>query len=248
MRPLKTKVFFPPFDLIKEFDLELKNNSFSLKEKDIVVITSKVVALSQNRIMDIKSDEDIGDIVKKESGFAKKHKIHDLYITIKDGYFMPNAGIDRSNIPEGKIVLYPKNIHFWTIDFLKKLKEKYNLKELGLIITDSRCFPLRWGVSGVACGFAGFVGLEDRRGFEDIYGKKLRFTRVNKADMIASSAVLLMGESDEVQPFCIVREAPVIFNDRANSKEVCILDPDECLYSPIYDQEVLAFKNKSKIL
>lgn len=49
------------------------------------------------------------------------------------------------------------------------LMRKHNLKNLGVVATDSHTTPLRWGVTGMAIGLAGVEPLKDIRGEPDLY-------------------------------------------------------------------------------
>jgi F420-0:gamma-glutamyl ligase len=116
------------------------------------------------------------------------------------------------------------------------LKERYGLKNLGIIISDSHCVPLRKGVTGIAIGYAGFKGVRDLRGKKDLYGNKLKVTQQAIADMLATSAHLVMGEADELIPFVLVRNAPVEFTGgRVNPREA-LIPAKKCLYAPLYGQ------------
>jgi len=94
-----------------------------------------------------------------------------------------------------------------------ELKQKYSVKYLGILITDSRTIPLRAGITGVALGYAGFRGIKDYRGRPDIFGRKFKVSRVNVADSLATVAVFVMGEGNEQQPLAIIKKAPVEFNE-----------------------------------
>ena len=47
------------------------------------------------------------------------------------------------------------------------------LKKVGVIITDSKTTPLRWGTSGVAISYSGFSPLKNYIGSPDIFGKEM---------------------------------------------------------------------------
>ena len=93
--------------------------------------------------------------------------------------------------------------------------------------------PLRAGVVGVALGYAGFKGLRDYRGKKDISGRKLKFTQTDVADSLATAAVLAMGEGSERQPLAVITNAPVVFTDRVNKKELLIPLKDD-MYAPLF--------------
>ena len=117
----------------------------------------------------------------------------------------------------------------------KKLRQKYGVMKLGVLITDSRTIPLRTGVTGVALGYAGFRGIKDYRGTPDIFGRKFKFSRTNVADSLAAAAVLVMGEGNEQQPLAIIEKAPIEFCDKIHHKELHI-DIQDDMYRPLFSK------------
>ncbi|KKR42869.1 hypothetical protein A2356_00305 [Candidatus Nomurabacteria bacterium RIFOXYB1_FULL_39_16] len=228
--PIKTRIFREDENLL-EFILQ---NVKRIPESSILVVTSKIVALSEGRVAEFKNTkEKIRQkirLIKKESDFALKTKY--VWLTIKDGMVMANAGVDESNA-DGKIILLPKD-SFQSADLIrKKLKKIFKLKKLGVLITDSRVFPLRAGTVGVALGYAGFKGVRDYRDTPDIFGRILKMSRTDVADSLATSAVLSMGEGKEQQPLALISDAPALFVDKIDKKEL-LIDPKEDLYLPIF--------------
>jgi coenzyme F420-0:L-glutamate ligase len=224
--PIKTRIFRENENLLK-FILQYVKK---ISENSVLVVTSKIVALSEGRVVEFKDKSQKIKLIKQESDFALKTKY--VWLTIKDGMVMANAGIDESNA-DGKIILLPKN-SFKSAEVLrKKLREKFQLKNLGVLITDSRLFPLRSGIVGVALGYAGFKGVRDYRNTPDIFGRILKMSRTDVADSLATSAVLSMGEGKEQQPLALISNAPVLFVDKINKREL-LIDPKEDLYLPIF--------------
>ena len=201
-----------------------------LPEKSILVITSKIVALSEGRTVSVKNKKEKNKIIKQESTFAIKTKL--AWLTIKDDMIMATAGIDESNA-DGKLILLPGDSFTLADSLRKKLIKKFKVKKLGIIITDSRTFPLRAGIVGVALGYAGFHGLRDYRGTKDIFGRVLKMSRTDVADSLATSAVLCMGESKEQTPIAVINNAPVEFVEKINKKELIINLKDD-LYLPLF--------------
>ena len=226
--PIKTRVFQEGDDL---FDF-ITSSFGKLQERLVVVVTSKIVALAEKRtacVGNIKAKE---KLIRRESEVAipTKH----VWLTVKDGMLMASAGIDESNA-NGKLILLPKD-SFKTARFLrKKLRQKYAVKELGVLITDSRTTPLRAGVTGAALGYVGFRGVKDYRGTPDIFGKKFVFSRTDVADSLATAAVLLMGEGNEQQPLALIENAPIEFCDRIDRKELHI-DIQDDMYQPLFSK------------
>ena len=224
IKPVKTRIFKENEDLIKFILFYCPK----IKERDILVITSKIVSLSEGRTVLHKNEKQKINLLKKESTFALKTKY--TWLTVKDGTVMAAAGIDESNA-NGKLILLPKD-SFKAAEFLRKeIKKKFKIKKLGVLITDSRIFPLRAGVTGVALGYAGFKGIRNYIGKKDIFGRRLEMSRTDVADSLATGAVLCMGEGREQQPLAIINDAPVEFIEKVNKKELYI-DPKDDLYLP----------------
>jgi coenzyme F420-0:L-glutamate ligase len=225
--PIKTRIFRENENLLK-FILQYVKR---IPENSILVVTSKIVALSEGRVVEFKNKEQKIKLIKQESDFALKTKY--TWLTIKDGMVMASAGIDESNA-KGKLILLPKD-SFRSADLIrKKLKKIFKVKNLGILITDSRIFPLRAGIVGVSLGYAGFKGVRDYRNTPDIFGRALKMSRTDVADSLATSAVLCMGEGKEQQPLALVTNAPVEFKDKIDKKDL-LINPKEDLYLPIFE-------------
>lgn len=228
VKAIKTRVFRENEDLVKFILTYVKK----LPESSVLVVTSKIVALSEGRTVNFKNQKQKVSLIKKESTFALKTKYKNVWLTIKDDMVMPNSGIDESNA-KGKLILLPKN-SFHSADFIRKeLKKKFKVKNFGVLITDSRLFPLRAGVVGVALGYAGFQGVRNYIGTKDIFGRVLKVSRTDVADSLATATVLCMGEGREQQPLALVRESPVVFVEKVNKKELRI-NPKQDLYLPLF--------------
>jgi coenzyme F420-0:L-glutamate ligase/coenzyme F420-1:gamma-L-glutamate ligase len=87
------------------------------------------------------------------------------------------------------------------------LQRRYNT-DLGVVITDSHNRAWRMGTIGSAIGCAGITVLDDSRGGEDIYGRTLQATLISRADALAGTATLMMGETTEKLPVVILRGLP----------------------------------------
>ncbi len=239
IKAIKTRIFLETEALLPFILKYVKK----LPEKSILVVTSKIVALSEGRTVVYKSRFQKIKLIKQESDFAIKTKI--TWLTIKDGMVMSSAGIDESNA-KGKLILLPKD-SFQSADFIrKKLKKIFKIKKLGVLITDSRIFPLRAGIVGVSLGYAGFKGIRDYRGTNDIFGRVLKMSRTDVADSLATSAVLCMGEGKEQQPLAIITNAPIEFVEKVSKKELFI-DPKEDLYLPLFEKikKIKSIKSKN---
>ena len=195
-----------------------------------MVVTSKIVALAENRTAIIKDTKTKEKLIKAESDLAIPTKL--VWLTVKDNQVMATAGIDESNA-KGKLILLPKN-SFKTAAILRRaLMKKYKIKNLGILITDSRTAPLRAGVTGTALGHAGFAGIKNYCGQPDIFGRKFKFSRVNVADSLAAAAVLVMGEGREKQPLAVIQDGPIKFCGKIKADELKINLKDD-MYRPFF--------------
>ncbi len=177
VKPIKTRIFKEGEDVT----IFIKKQIKKIPEKSVLVVTSKIVALAERRTAEISDEKSKERLIKKESNIAIKTKY--AWLTIKDGMFMASAGIDESN-GNGKLILLPKDSFKSAKMIREKLKKIYKIKNLGVLITDSRTLPLRAGVIGLSLGYAGFKGIRDYRKNKDIFGRKFHFSRTNVADWL----------------------------------------------------------------
>src|SRR3989344_6550825 len=225
VEPIKTRLFKEGEDLVA-FTTE---HIPSVKDGSIIAVVSKIVALAENRVVAVVEDKET--LIKKDSEWMR-HVFGAWWLTVHDGTVVVNAGIDESNA-DGMMILLPRDSFAAASEARRRLCEAFNLKNLGVTITDSRIMPLRAGVVGVALGYAGVKGLRDYRGKKDMFGRKLKFTQTDVADSPATAAVLTMGEGEERQPLCIIDDAPVEFAKRVNRRELVIAPKDD-MYRPLF--------------
>lgn len=226
IRPIKTRVFQEGDDLFAF----ITNYFKKFPEKSVVIVTSKIVALAEKRTAVVENVQAKEKLIRAESELAIPTKY--VWLTVKDGMVMASAGIDESNA-KGKLILLPKDSFKTARALRNRLRRKYGVRHLGVLISDSRTIPLRVGVTGVALGYAGFRGVKDYRDKPDIFGRKFKFSRTDIADSLATAAVLIMGEGNERQPLAIIEKAPAEFCDRVNRKELHI-DIKEDMYRPLF--------------
>lgn len=207
--PIKTKIITPPKDDLLE---AISNSIKSLKEKSVVVITSKVVSIWQGRCILADSFKDKDKLIIKEADFYISRKLVPgqwCMQTLKNNLLIPSAGIDESNA-NGYYILWPENLKLVVKKMHSWFKKKYHVKNIGIIISDSHTIPLRRGVLGISLAHYGFVPLKDYRKKKDLFGRKFKVSQTNIADSLASSAVLLMGEGSECTPLAVIEDVPFI--------------------------------------
>jgi len=226
---LRTPVLRPKEDLISFFCSALTENKVVLNERSVVIIASKIVAVSQGRIAAVKGKEKIL-LIQQEADTAWASENPEYFLTIKNGILVANAGIDASNAGLGKVILWPQDSQKVAGEFRATLQKKFGLQQIGVLIMDSVCTPLRAGISGVALGWSGFHAVRNERGKKDLFGRALEVTQVAVADNLASAAQLLIGSSNESTPFVICEHAPVEFTDLNEEATTTLIPPEQDLF------------------
>ncbi len=222
-------------NLFKILDKYLK----TIKEKSILAVTSKIVAICEGNLIKI-SQIDKQEIIKKEADYyLPSPNQYGFLLTIKNGILMPSAGIDESN-GNGYYILHPTNPQETANKIRKYLINRFKIRKVGVIITDSRTLPLRWGTTGVALAHSGFSALNNYIGKEDIFGRKLKATKVNVIDGLAAAAVLLMGESSEQTPLALISDIPFVQFQKRNPTKKEITNLTISLKNDIYSQLLTA--------
>ena len=108
------------FDVVSLIEEKLGGR---LRDGDVLVISSKFVAVSEGRVVKLDSvkagqrakrlaagnrmDERLCELVLRESDEVIGG-IPGFVLASKDGLLAPNAGIDKSNVKRGSVVLYPR--------------------------------------------------------------------------------------------------------------------------------------------
>jgi F420-0:gamma-glutamyl ligase len=145
-----------------------------------------------------------------------------------------SGGIDASN-SNGHYVLWPNSPSDAAAEIGRYLKRRHKVANLGVVLSDSHCTPLRRGTTGISIGFYGFEALQDYRGQPDIFGRPLSVTLSNKADAMAAAAVGLMGEGAECVPAVVVRGWPNLsFHDGAGQAGF-LIPADEDIFAPLLE-------------
>lgn len=182
----------------------------TLAEGSVVAITSKIVSICEGRVAD-PNNIDKDELIKQEAEayLPRSASKYNLLVTLKHNMIVPSAGIDESNA-NGLYILWPQDSQKTANAVRKYLEKKFKIKNVGVVITDSRTSPLRWGVTGVSLAHSGFSALNSYIGKKDIFQKTLRMTMTNVADGLAGAAVLLMGEGAEQTPLAIIEDVSFV--------------------------------------
>ncbi len=227
--PVEAPVQQGAFDLYATLVNSLQSSGETLEDGDVLAISSKYVAISEGRIVRLDDVQVTAEAEAVAERYQMNPRIAQLVLqeadhvfggipgfllTYKDGILSPNAGLDRSNIPNGFAVLFPEYPYESAAAIRRELRQRLNTG-VGVVLTDSWLMPGRLGTTGVALAMAGFKPIQDERGMTDLFGNPMQVTRRAIADTIVAAAELMMGERDEATPFVIVRNTGVQLMDLA---------------------------------
>jgi len=209
----------PGDDLSSLLISALINSDIRPQENDILVVTHKVVSKAEGNLaildgikpsaeaMEIaritEKDARHVQIILNDSVRVVRKRTGVLVTEHRGGWICANAGVDFSNTPGALYARLPKNPDRSAAAIRNRLVAHFDVP-LGVIISDSHGRPFRLGVIGVAIGVAGLPGLLDRNGERDLFGYTLKNTQVATADLIASAALMVMGEGDEGIPAALI--------------------------------------------
>ena len=207
VKAIKTRKFNPPKDNLEDLLSAIKN----LEENSIVAVTSKVVSIAEGRCVPTSQISKDELAIEEADQYIPREKSPGgmILTTIKNNMIIASSGIDESN-SGSYYTLWPKDPKASAELIWKYLKKKFNIRNLGVIITDSRLVPLRRGVVGIAIAYFGFKPLKDYRNTKDLFGREFKMETSNFPDSLATAAVLEMGEGSEQQPIAIISEIPKI--------------------------------------
>ena len=191
-----------------------------LRDNDVVCIASTIVSKAEGRSADLASFP-AGPRARELAESLAEHAAGEpdprfvqavleesvevlmeapfLLTETRFGHVGVNAGIDRSNVPGGDILLLPEH----PAESAAGLRE--SLPADRVVVTDTCGRPFRHGQRGVAIGWAGLEPSRDWRGETDRDGRELGVTVENVVDELAAAANLVAGEGDDGTPAIVVR-------------------------------------------
>lgn len=250
--PIRATVQHEAFDLVQMLVDCLDTAELALQDGDVLAISSKYAAISQGRVVNMADiivseraaalaeryamNPHMVELVIREANHVFGGIVHEyngthggFLLTQSDGIISANAGLDRSNIPAGKVVLFPKEPYRTAAEIRQKLRDRLDIN-LGIVLTDSWLMPGRAGTTGVALATAGFLPVRDVRGDADLFGNPMQVTQVGVADTLAISAQMVMGETDQATPFALIRGSDVELIDREISVADVAIDWEIDIY------------------
>jgi coenzyme F420-0:L-glutamate ligase/coenzyme F420-1:gamma-L-glutamate ligase len=218
----------PGDDLALQLCEALERMQLVLRECDVLIVTSKVVAKAENRYVDLRQVEPSSEALALAKTTGKDARELEVMLwdserisrTARDvvivrhhgGHVSANAGIDQSNArpahaaPESGpwVLRLPADADASAAQLRARLERHFGVR-LAIVISDSFGRPFRQGSVGTAVGVSGVEPLHDQRGRQDLYGRQLEHTLTATADQLSAAADLVCGQADEARPAVLVR-------------------------------------------
>ena len=195
----------------------------ALEAGDILVLAQKIVSKAEGRMVDLATvtpstparalasetakDPRVVELILRESERVVRSRPGLIVVRHRLGYVLANAGIDASNVDEGRVLLLPEDPDRSCTDIRAEIERRTGVAP-GVIINDSLGRAWRLGTTGTALGVAGIAALKDMRGSPDLHGRPLQVTEIGLADEVAAAASILMGQAAEARPVVLVRGLP----------------------------------------
>lgn len=245
VQPIQAPVRAEPFDLIETLLASLAQADLQLRDGDALAVSSKYAAIAAGRIYKL---DDI-DVSPRARHLSRRYNMsaalaqlaldeadhvfggisQGFLLTARGGIISPNAGLDRSNIPSGQVVLLPEDSFQVAEAIFQSLRQRLG-RHIGVVLTDSWLLPGRYGTGGIALGAAGFKPIKDERGKDDLFGNPMAVTQVGVADALAACAQVVMGERDQATPFALLRGADIELTDERFSAGDISIPWRQCIY------------------
>ncbi len=210
----------PGDDLAGAILTAIEQQGEALAERDIVVVTQKIVSKAEGQMVDpatiepsafaqeiarqARKDAHHQEVVLRQSRRIVRMDRGVLITETKHGLICANAGVDESNVGGGHLLtLLPEDPDASAAGLRAAFAERAGV-DVAVIISDTWGRPWRTGQVNFAIGVAGMNPLQDYIGKQDPYGYELHVSLIAVADELASAAELVMGKIDRV-PVAIIR-------------------------------------------
>ncbi len=184
--------------------LSWPDGSVGLIDGDVVVVTSKVVAKAEGRIVaaaerdPVIAEQSVRVVAQRQTPRGVTRIVQTPH-----GLVLAAAGVDASNVAAGTVVLLPTDPDASARTLRAGLRAGLGV-DVAVVVTDTMGRPWRLGVSDVAIGAAGLVVLDDHTGRTDSFGRPLEMTVIAVADEVAAATDLVKGKLAG-RPVAVVR-------------------------------------------
>lgn len=232
-----------PGDDLAALIVESSRASAPIEDRDVLVVTQKVVSKAEGRIVDLASvtpsafaqqiaaqwekDARQVEVVLGETKRIVRMERGVMICETHHGFVCANAGVDASNVERtGTVCLLPVDSDASARAIRDAVREKLGVR-VAVIVSDTFGRPWREGHVNFAVGMAGIAPIIDYAGQHDPAGYELRVTRMAIADELAAAAELVHGKLARV-PVAIVRG--VEYDDASGAIGELVRPPERDLF------------------
>jgi coenzyme F420-0:L-glutamate ligase / coenzyme F420-1:gamma-L-glutamate ligase len=214
-----------------------------LADRDIVVVTSKIVSKAEGAVVELdtvepsafagefgrrwQKDPRVVEVVLRQASRVVRMAGPVLITETHHGFVCANSGVDQSSSgAPGRIVVLPADPDASA----RALRRRFG--ELGVdvavVVSDTFGRPWREGQTDVAVGIAGIAPMASYIGQLDPHGHEFRVQELCVVDELAAAAELVKGNTSRI-PAAIVRGYPWEPDEQASMAAV-IRDPAKDLF------------------
>lgn len=177
----------------------------TLRDGDILVVTSKIVSKAEDRFVraDDREDAITAETVRVVAERTWPNGSRTRIVESRLGIIAAAAGVDASNTPDGTVLLLPVDPDASARALATGLRQRTGA-EVGVIVSDTLGRAWREGQTDCAIGAGGVHVFEDLRGQVDAQGRPLVVTQPCVADELAAAADLVKRKTTG-RPVAVVR-------------------------------------------
>jgi len=184
-----------------------------LVDRDVVVVTSKIVSKAEGRTVELddvtpsgfatewaaKWDKDprVVELVLRESRRIVRMVGPVLITETHHGFVCANSGIDQSSSgAHGRVVLLPEDCDASA----RRIRDGFAARgvDVAVIVSDTFGRPWREGQTDIAIGIAGIAPMHSYIGEVDPHGHQFRVQELCVVDELAGAAELVKGNTSRV--------------------------------------------------
>lgn len=195
----------PGDDVARLVAVALSGLGRALRDDDIVVVASKVVAKAERRT--VAAADRAAAVDAQTVRLVAERTLPDgrttRVVQSRSGPVLAAAGVDASDVAAGSVLLLPADADASARSLRARLAELVGVRP-AVVVSDTTGRPWREGVADFALGAAGLVVLDDVRGRLDRFGRPMEVTVRAVGDEVCSLADLVRGKATGL-PVAVVR-------------------------------------------
>lgn len=221
-------------DLAKQTLEAASSTGTPLADRDVVVITSKIVSKAEGCAVELDDiepsafatswaarwdkDPRVVEVVLRESKRIIRQIGPVLITETHHGFCCANSGVDQSSSgAHGRVLVLPKDSDASARRFRARFAELG--VDVAVIISDTFGRPWREGQTDIAIGVAGIHPLRSYIGEVDPHGHEFRVQEICTADELTGAAELVKGNTSRV-PVAVIRGVDWTTDDTATMAPV----------------------------